>query len=158
MSGLAKRGNRLARGGVQGVKIMPGHKKDALIVAVAPVSHSAIARLVQRLFFGRAETPDQFAGGGVEGKDPKLGRCGVEDAVHDDGIALHLGILKCVAGVVFPGYLQAVHVAAVDLLEGGVMNVVRSATGNPPGAVGFWRRGLALRCALAQKHRGQKNN
>jgi hypothetical protein len=58
------------------------------------------------------------AGGGVEREHAQLRRARVEDTVRHDGLALHLGALERVAGVVGPGDREGADVGRGDLLEG----------------------------------------
>ncbi len=130
---LPKVGRGCAGFAVEGVEEVAVGEEDAVLVD----SDAAVAVAAVRVsWFDRVEAPDLAAGGGVEGDDAHLGRGGVENAVDDDGVALHFGPLKCVVGVIGPGYLELLDVGGRDLSEGGVADVVGAAVHGPAGVGG----------------------
>jgi len=75
------------------------------------------------------ESPDRFAGGGIEGEDLLRGRDPVEDAFNDDGARLKAtGFL----GVVGPGYGEVGDVGSIDLRQWRVVHVARRAAVDRP--------------------------
>ncbi len=93
-----------AGAGIERIQPVAGRKKDALVAAAGPVGDAAIARFaIAFLLLNRIEGPAQFAAGGIERDEAQFGGGGVEGAIHDDGVALHFGIVKGVTGIEGPG-------------------------------------------------------
>src|ERR1700751_1919817 len=81
-AGFAKVWNRLAGGGVEGVKKIHYAHENACSGSGTPIGEAAI-RL--RAFYAGIEFPQNFAGGGVEGENFLRGGDAVENAVDDQG-------------------------------------------------------------------------
>ena len=77
--------------------------------------------------------PELLAGVGGKGHDLHRRRGGVEHAVDDHRVALHLRGGEVVAALVGPGDLQLGDVLAGDLSKRGVARVARSAVHRPVG-------------------------
>jgi hypothetical protein len=88
------------------------------VAAVGPIRQAASG-----LRTGNAgiKLPFQLSAGGIEGNHFLAGSVGVERAPDDQRIGLDISLL---AGVKTPCGFEAVHVAAVDLLERGVVIAV----------------------------------
>ena len=104
------------------------------------------------------ETPDFTPGLGIERDHAQLGRGGIEDAIDDDGIALHLRIFEGVVRVVRPDNLKAGDVIAIDLLQLGIADVIRAAIDRPLDVGGLDKRGREqerdqLRCRNTHRYR-----
>ena len=82
---------------------------------------------------GRIEPPAFAARRGIDRGHLQRRRRHIERPVNDDGIALHLGALEVIAGFVGPRHLQAIDVAAVDLIERREADVVAPAVHRPAG-------------------------
>ena len=107
---------------------MPGTHEDALIVAIFPIRHAAVAYGVRDLgAIVGIETPALLAGCGVERNDTQLRRGGVEHAMNDDRIALHFRSLENVAGVKCPGNLELPDILPIDLVERRIAHAFRAA-------------------------------
>jgi hypothetical protein len=113
-----------------------GDEEDALVGAFCPVSDAAIphfaAEAVVRL---GVEGPAQFTGGGIERDQAQFGSSGIEEAIHDDRIAFHFGLLKSVAGLESPGYLELGDIGTIDLVEGGIANAIGTTAVHSPLAI-----------------------
>src|ERR1035438_8275210 len=115
-----------------------GGEEDALVRAIRPVRDSPIAGFAEGpLVLPRIEGPAQRTGGGIQRDQLELGRGGVEQPIHDDGIAVHFGILESVAGVVGPRDFEAGDGAAIDLVGGRIADAVRAAAVDGPLAIRF---------------------
>src|SRR5579862_7024286 len=79
----------------------------------------------------RIEAPDFAASLGIQRDYTQLRRSGIEHAIHNDGIALHLRILESVMRVIGPRHLKMPDVIAIDLLQLGITDVVRAAINGP---------------------------
>src|SRR5450432_776456 len=125
---IAKIGDGLAGRLVQRPEKIAVREEDAILIygdaAIADVARDLLSVIW-------IEVPDLHAGFGVEGHHAKFGSGGVEDAIDDDGIALHLRIFEGIVRVVGPGNLQAGDIAGRDLLQSRVADVVRAAVDAP---------------------------
>ncbi len=84
-----------------------------------------------RLALIRIEVPQFLAGGRLQRDHMHRRRGGIQHAIHDNRIALHLRIFERVSRIVRPGHLQLVDIPPPHLRECGVTDVVRSAVDGP---------------------------
>ena len=87
------------------------------------------------------EAPERRAGRGVEREDAKLGRGRVEDAVRHHRLALHLGSLEGILGVVRPCDLERADICRSDLRQGRVAGLLGAAAVVRPVGPGSRQRG-----------------
>ncbi len=85
----------------------------------------------------RVECPLHFPRSCVEREKLEPGRCAIEHAVDDDGVALDLRMRGRVgiAGVIFPGDLQGLNVSQIDLRKRRVFISRRIAANIFPAAI-----------------------
>ena len=102
----------------------------------------------------RIELPDLASGGRVERDHLQRRRRGVQHAVDDDRVALHLRSFERVARIVGPGHAQRRHVVAMDLRERRVADVVGAAVHRPTRVGGGDARLKASRCGNEKKAEG----
>ncbi len=130
--------------------------EDAPLVALAPEHQAAVhAAAARRFARERVETPEFAPGRGVEGEQFKLGGSSIEDSAHDQGIALDLAVLGDASCMKGPGRDELGHIAAVDLIEGGVVRPFRVAKVNRPVVAGRGKNRAAdhgQRCIQPRLH------
>ena len=81
----------------------------------------------------RIETPYFLSGNSIEGNHPQIGRSGIEQPLDTDRITLHLRSLKGVVRIVAPGDLELLNISRIDLRQGGVAGIVKTAVDGPLG-------------------------
>ncbi len=119
--------DRFAGAGVERVDIAGDGGIDAAIVAaIGPVHHAAIRSLPPD---ARVERPQVLAGRRAERERLVRRRHRVEHAIDHDRLCLQAAGL---AAVVHPRLFELLHVAAVDLVEARVANLLRAAAVRRP--------------------------
>src|SRR5205823_10180 len=127
---------KLAGPGFQCMEVVMSHKVDSLILTFFPIRQSAITGVAGNFrAFVWIEAPAKLPGCGVKSDDTKLGSGGEEDRMDNDRIALHFRVREGIACVISPGGFECVDIAAVDLVKGGVVNIIRATAISLPVAI-----------------------
>ena len=143
----AERGDRRARPLVERPEKAPvAHEHAVPVHRDAPMPEPGSGRRTA----ARVELPDLASGLRVDRDHLQRRRRGIEHAVDDDRVALHLGALEGVVRVVGPGDLERRDVVPIDLRERGVADVVDAAVDRPRHIVPLQRR--HGRAGQARKH------
>src|SRR5262249_5816305 len=133
----------------------PRAHENALIASVFPVRHAPISHRMRDLHpIVRIETPMRLAGCCVERNDAQCRRGGIEHAVNDDRITLHLRSLENVASVKCPGNLQLMDILPIDLTEPRIANIVPAAAIDIPVSITCFGN-LALGEGGVDEYRGE---
>ena len=130
----AERRNQLAGPGVDRVGPIAHEVEDALSLGPFPIHQAAVAQPdhVPVVVSGRIERPDLAAGRRVQRHRLEARRGHVHHAVHHDRVHVHRRPLVGVAGLVFPGALEPVDVAGVNLRQRRILVALRIAAVDRP--------------------------
>ena len=121
---LAECRDEPARGRLEGVDAIFHEIEDPLTLRALPVRDASVAEPDHGLALvvgRRVETPELPPGGRVQRHGLETRRGQIHHAVHDNRIGVHRGARARVAGVVFPGRLQALNVGGMNLAKRGVL-------------------------------------
>ncbi|MFL5487545.1 MAG: hypothetical protein ACJ8AJ_03580, partial [Gemmatimonadaceae bacterium] len=116
-------------GSIERVESTPRREEDSPGTAVRPIRDASVNVRVSHSIGEWIETPHQDATLGAQRNDGKRWRGGVENAVYYRRCCLNLGVCVgwSIASVINPSDTELRNIAAVDLIERGIVGISRFA-------------------------------
>ena len=141
----AERGDESAGLRVHRVDAVAHEMENALATGPFPVDDAAVAQPddVAVVVFRRVESPDLLARRGVQRHSLEARRRDVHHPVDHDRVRVHRRALIGVAGLIFPGAFETMHVGRMDLSQWRVLIALRITAVDGP---------VDIRCAAGRDY------